>query len=756
PIPGLRLYHDLRLPLRVAIELLTCRVDQLCQFIQENGLQPPRMSHYNGEILQTILETLGIGEQGIGTIPYSDNISGNTLPSTNDDQYTFLDATMATSTDSVEDTENRNPCPEQSTELPITVQCDHFPDSCLSQVPNQNDYSNIDMACEQSLLTADSPGSVSSPWLFDLHFGTNTALSPKFKEQQQTDMPPTIFSAPAEFPQSDTSSNPSIEPTDTFDIEALVDEISDRIGTIKIGNGGKTRFYGPTSTFNLREIPFLDNYEDKYSIIGDQLETDEGIPAALENHLLDLYFSWQDPSFHIVDRSIYEEAKQKWSNHEETPFYSDALRNAMCALGSAFECRYHPTFITFPKTLVEFFGDRAKSILEVELDSPCVATIQALVILSSHEIGNGKDARGWLYSGSALRLAFDLGLHLDMSSHVSAGIISAPDADLRRTVFWTAYVVDQQLGFHLGRPFRTNMEDVTVGKPCEDSGSMSNCRWTPFDSSSMNPDSGLLDSKDAISQRLVSLCDLMAPCGYILYGTSNIPKETLQELNAKIVAELRRWKSTLPPSLQINFDDVTSPYLPHVLILHMQYHQNIIYAHRPWISKSHLQPQPPKGPGYTHAREMCIESAVAISKILTMYESRYTLRRINVQAVSITSSAILFLLFAIFSNCSSYSRTEISVHLTTCFRALDEFALCWKSAHRARDLLVGLQHQWDLRTRAKDPSNRSDDIFYIPRKRSKTAGGNHTFVPASQDNQASQIDFDLGCMLDGADASGYP
>jgi hypothetical protein len=42
-----------------------------------------------------------------------------------------------------------------------------------------------------------------------------------------------------------------------------------------------------------------------------------------------------------------------------------------------------------------------------------------------------------------LRLAFDLALNLDMSSYVSAGIISAADADLRRTVFWTAYIVDQ-------------------------------------------------------------------------------------------------------------------------------------------------------------------------------------------------------------------------------------------------------------------------------------------------------------------------
>lgn len=62
--------------------------------------------------------------------------------------------------------------------------------------------------------------------------------------------------------------------------------------------------------------------------------------------------------------------------------------------------------ITFPKTLVDFFADRAKSTLETELDSPSVATIQAMVILSSHEIGNGKEARGWLYSGNTHTLNF--------------------------------------------------------------------------------------------------------------------------------------------------------------------------------------------------------------------------------------------------------------------------------------------------------------------------------------------------------------
>lgn len=105
----------------------------------------------------------------------------------------------------------------------------------------------------------------------------------------------------------------------------------------------------------------------------------------------------------------------------------------------------------------EFFADRAKALLEIELDSPCVATVQALVILSSHEGSSNRDARGWLYSGTSgqrcaslanyigmsMRLAFDLGLHLDMTTYVQKGDISAFEADVRKVAFWGSYTADQ-------------------------------------------------------------------------------------------------------------------------------------------------------------------------------------------------------------------------------------------------------------------------------------------------------------------------
>ena len=51
--------------------------------------------------------------------------------------------------------------------------------------------------------------------------------------------------------------------------------------------------------------------------------------------------------------------------------------------------------------------------------------------------------QAYKYSGMSMRLAFDLGLHIDMTQYVSKGDISPHEADVRRAAFWGSYVADQ-------------------------------------------------------------------------------------------------------------------------------------------------------------------------------------------------------------------------------------------------------------------------------------------------------------------------
>lgn len=46
-------------------------------------------------------------------------------------------------------------------------------------------------------------------------------------------------------------------------------------------------------------------------------------------------------------------------------------------------------------------------------------------------------------SGMSMRLAFDLGLHIDMTPYVDHGEIGLQEAEVRKVAFWGSYVADQ-------------------------------------------------------------------------------------------------------------------------------------------------------------------------------------------------------------------------------------------------------------------------------------------------------------------------
>jgi hypothetical protein len=63
---------------------------------------------------------------------------------------------------------------------------------------------------------------------------------------------------------------------------------------------------------------------------------------------------------------------------------------------------------TRPETAGEVFFERAKCLLDSQYDIPRISTVQALLLLSSHQQGTMKSARAWLYSGMVRPFPFDL------------------------------------------------------------------------------------------------------------------------------------------------------------------------------------------------------------------------------------------------------------------------------------------------------------------------------------------------------------
>ena len=136
--------------------------------------------------------------------------------------------------------------------------------------------------------------------------------------------------------QSGDGLDPDESPSDSEGMEKLVNQLSDRMGSLQIGSDGRVRYYGPTSHFNLLKMPAPDNLTIHRTVRKDgqdllrRLGVGKEVPVEIEEHLINLYFTWHNPSFYVVDREMYDQAKQNWHTQmDDTPYYSEALTNAM-------------------------------------------------------------------------------------------------------------------------------------------------------------------------------------------------------------------------------------------------------------------------------------------------------------------------------------------------------------------------------------------------------------------------------------------
>ncbi|KAL5335865.1 fungal-specific transcription factor domain-containing protein [Aspergillus crustosus] len=715
-----------KVSLRAATELFSARIDQLVQFIYDSGLEPPPMKPEDENGINRVLDTLQIPR---GTAKKNDSPG-----STGRDVHS-------------------SPVPAPSAHSPLPVPLyggqnangmEAAPAQNVIQQPTGNPTANNQETTtpfgfqfpqpswDFALPTAEGLDSLYANMNGGYQTSPDHGFSPDslHLSQEIAQQPGALLERARNDKEEDSDSDEEDEAE-----KDVIEQISHRIGTLKIAGDGHLRFYGATSNLNLvdvsatqqRQRPDARTVRHDGQDILNHLRVGQPVDQALEDHLLELYFTWQNCSTYVVDKEMYYSARTAWRKEfDDTPFYSEVLTNAMCAIGSAFEARYHPTFITFPKSLSEFFADRAKALLEIELDSPCVATVQALVILSCHEGASNRDARGWLYSGMSMRLAFDLGLHLDMTPYVEKGDLSAFEADVRRVAFWGSYAADHFWGFYLGRPFRINAGDITVPKPASDLIIGKEGTWRPYGlpTSQKGLGGALKNPNELISRQIAVLWEITSPLGHVLYGCSDITRHELQRFTHKITEDLFAWKANLPSILDIDLADDTTPRLPHLLMLHLQYHQIVIFTHRPWVSKSYIQPRSPRqGPGYHHARKMCIESSIAIARLLHIYEKHYTFRRMNNQVVSMIFSAALILLYVTISTTPLTSRTglettdsstEMVAYLNLCFRALDELGQSFENAKRTRDFLVSLQRRWQARMRRSGAMKRQMSSHRLP------------------------------------------
>lgn len=490
--------------------------------------------------------------------------------------------------------------------------------------------------------------------------------------------------------------------SDDDDCSEVTSQFSSRLGTLLNTDTGERRFYGATSNMHfmpgkriMKQSTASHPPEPRIQARLDDAGVGQRVPVELIRHLTDLYFTWQNPSLYVVDRQEFERAREGYVLHKrESTLYSELLVNSLCAIGAAFNNSRYPEL---PCPLNEFFAKRAKALIDIELDMPRIATIQSLAVLSIHEASATRDMRGWLFSGMAIRLAFDLGLHLDTRQYVQDGTMTVEEARVRSVTFWGIIATDRMWGIYLGRPFHNTLDTVSVEMPEYTQFGRKPDLWTAYGAYG-NHSKGLIlpDPRNVLSERWQALYEIISPLELSLYFKADIhSKVELVTFSQHTYERLLAWKAELPQELVIDMESLDSTnYLPHVLMLHMQYALFIIILHRPWVAKNYIQPTPLFGSGPRHAREMCLRSAFDIAILIRAFDRLYSLQRANILLVHIAFTAALILLYATVSEKDVGFQRELSTQLDMCCQALAELGNSFENAARTLDILLSVKRMW--------------------------------------------------------------
>jgi hypothetical protein len=428
---------------------------------------------------------------------------------------------------------------------------------------------------------------------------------------------------------------------------------------------------------------------------------------AYEARLISLFFSWHNNLQFPVDRDQFLRDRTRYRQGQVTDLFTPSLENAILCVGCAYTDRSHPSI---SESADEFFALRAKAYLDIEIDSPTIATAQALLILSSHEAAQTRESRGWIYMGMAIQVVVDLGLHLDLELPSSENDTNEDILIIRRNVFWTVKSIDTLWSAYSGRPsMMKNLVHNQRGPLPSRTYS-----WTPYldEHSTLNfPPNFDFRAAAYVHVHLATLTLILGRVSEVLYSGVPDMSSNIQAFVAAADAEFRDWLHNLPTNVQV---DVTKPFhVQGVLELHLIYHESMILLHRPLITATDSAASPPGGivAGKETAAissNRCAESADAICNILRLYRDRYGLRRLHHQMVHVAMTAAMIHVYQLcVTSPGTPENQKAQTSFLTCIQALGEMGQTFKSASRALDVVTSLRQSWRDDTSAGDRFKRA-------------------------------------------------
>jgi hypothetical protein len=270
--------------------------------------------------------------------------------------------------------------------------------------------------------------------------------------------------------------------------------------------------------------------------------------------LIGAYFDHINPDFPILHEPSFREAYEAWLLD---PSAADPAW--LCSFLCVLLLSRRVARITFPDDQERLWWRRVQTLLPVVTFTSSIMAVQALLLASLHLHNTNHRDACWNLTGTAVRIAFAIGLHQD-----SVNTMQTPLArELRKRLWWTLYAYEQMQVSSYDRPSAIEHLASRVGYPNERIIGMTS--YCPPD---------YYKWSNRLVVHLGSAC--RAPKTIRPHASEESYVGPLSPA-ASVLRDLERWKDSIPQSLRLDALDASPPAFQRpLLLLHAMYHYTVI------------------------------------------------------------------------------------------------------------------------------------------------------------------------------------
>lgn len=297
-------------------------------------------------------------------------------------------------------------------------------------------------------------------------------------------------------------------------------------------------------------------------------------------------------------------------------------------------------------------------------------------------------------------MIIDLGMHVDATMLRNMRRLSAEDIEIRRRVFWGAFVVDKIQSLYQGRPVSIQEFDTKVSLTLLDHYEELE-HWQPFAYTDVQSYPG---SPAYSVSTFTQLCKLSLILNCILnkvYSerSSNRSSQELVTTLKALDTQLKTWHDELPEHLCFGPSTTQTTPPPHVLSLVALYNVLLILLHRPFVAEGHLHTTDPSVA--ISSFTICTAAAARIIHILQAYDHEFSIRRAP-YLISYATYVAATIYVRVAAQMEASSRAHSN--LWTCLDIFQKNQATNWAVRRAKNVIVHLMDRMgvDLNIRHRD------------------------------------------------------